>query len=72
MANAGADDNASQFFFTLDRTDELQKKHTIFGKVCPLFAFIINLILFYFSIVFATHKTMGKIAKKYSEGVRFC
>ncbi|XP_066919004.1 spliceosome-associated protein CWC27 homolog [Clytia hemisphaerica] len=33
MANAGKDDNASQFFFTLDRTEELQKKHTIFGKV---------------------------------------
>jgi len=47
MANAGADDNASQFFFTLDRTDELQKKHTIFGKVCLLFAFNINLILFF-------------------------
>lgn len=33
MANAGANDNGSQFFFTLDRADELQKKHTIFGKV---------------------------------------
>jgi len=33
MANAGADDNLSQFFFTLGRADELQKKHTIFGKV---------------------------------------
>ncbi|XP_057298510.1 spliceosome-associated protein CWC27 homolog [Hydractinia symbiolongicarpus] len=33
MANAGADDNGSQFFFTLDRADELNKKHTIFGKV---------------------------------------
>jgi len=33
MANAGKDDNASQFFFTLDRTEELNKKHTIFGKV---------------------------------------
>lgn len=25
--------NTSQFFITLDRTDELQSKHTIFGKV---------------------------------------
>ena len=34
MANAGPNDNQSQFFFTLDRADELNKKHTIFGKVC--------------------------------------
>ena len=33
MANAGANDNGSQFFFTLDRADELNKKHTIFAKV---------------------------------------
>ncbi|CAG8502428.1 1502_t:CDS:2 [Funneliformis mosseae] len=33
MANAGRNDNRSQFFITLDRTDELQNKHTIFGKV---------------------------------------
>ncbi|XP_077267504.1 spliceosome-associated protein CWC27 homolog [Temnothorax americanus] len=33
MANAGKDDNASQFFFTLGATPELQNKHTIFGKV---------------------------------------
>lgn len=33
MANAGRDDNASQFFFTLGPTQELQGKHTIFGKV---------------------------------------
>uniref|UniRef100_T2MAL9 Spliceosome-associated protein CWC27 homolog n=1 Tax=Hydra vulgaris TaxID=6087 RepID=T2MAL9_HYDVU len=33
MANAGPNDNNSQFFFTLDRADELNKKHTIFGKV---------------------------------------
>lgn len=33
MANAGKDDNASQFFFTLASTPELQNKHTIFGKV---------------------------------------
>lgn len=33
MANAGRDDNASQFFFTLGEAPELQNKHTLFGKV---------------------------------------
>ncbi|KAI5620108.1 peptidyl-prolyl cis-trans isomerase CWC27-like isoform X1 [Silurus asotus] len=33
MANAGPNDNGSQFFFTLGRADELNNKHTIFGKV---------------------------------------
>ena len=33
MANAGPNDNQSQFFFTLGATPELNGKHTIFGKV---------------------------------------
>ena len=33
MANAGKDDNGSQFFLTLDATNDLNKKHTMFGKV---------------------------------------
>ncbi|KAK6315567.1 hypothetical protein J4Q44_G00130910 [Coregonus suidteri] len=33
MANAGPHDNGSQFFFTLGWADELNNKHTIFGKV---------------------------------------
>ena len=33
MANAGKDDNLSQFFFTMGPAQELQNKHTIFGKV---------------------------------------
>lgn len=33
MANAGKDDNGSQFFFTLAATPDLQNKHTIFGKI---------------------------------------
>lgn len=33
MANSGRDDNGSQFFITLGETQELQNKHTIFGKI---------------------------------------
>ncbi|KAF7732484.1 Peptidyl-prolyl isomerase cwc27 [Apophysomyces ossiformis] len=33
MANTGQDDNGSQFFITLDRADELTRKHTLFGRV---------------------------------------
>ncbi|CAN7976214.1 unnamed protein product [Ixodes persulcatus] len=33
MASGGADDNGSQFFFTLGATPDLQSKHTVFGKV---------------------------------------
>ena len=33
MASAGANDNGSQFFLTLGRADDLNKKHTLFGMV---------------------------------------
>ncbi|KAK4501043.1 hypothetical protein PRZ48_006849 [Zasmidium cellare] len=33
MANEGKDSNASQFFFTLDATPELQGKNTMFGRI---------------------------------------
>ncbi|KAI8917815.1 peptidyl-prolyl isomerase cwc27 [Powellomyces hirtus] len=33
MANTGLNENGSQFFFTLDRTDELNRKNTLFGKI---------------------------------------
>ncbi|KAJ3142611.1 Peptidyl-prolyl isomerase cwc27, partial [Irineochytrium annulatum] len=33
MANTGRNTNTSQFFFTLDKTEELGKKNTIFGKI---------------------------------------
>ncbi|KXS14846.1 cyclophilin-like protein [Gonapodya prolifera JEL478] len=33
MASAEPGENKSQFFFTLDRADELQKRYTLFGKV---------------------------------------
>ncbi|XP_058025594.1 spliceosome-associated protein CWC27 homolog isoform X1 [Ahaetulla prasina] len=33
MANSEPHDNGSQFFFTLGRADELNNKHTIFGKI---------------------------------------
>lgn len=33
MASNGANTNGSQFFFTLDISDELNKRHTLFGKV---------------------------------------
>ncbi|KAI9350127.1 serologically defined colon cancer antigen 10 [Obelidium mucronatum] len=33
MANTGRHTNKSQFFFTLDKTEELNRKNTIFGKI---------------------------------------
>ena len=33
MANDGPDRNRSQFFITLDKTEDLNNLHTIFGKV---------------------------------------
>ena len=33
MANAGKNDNKSQFFITFGPCQHLNKKHTIFGKV---------------------------------------
>lgn len=33
MAGTGPDSNLSQFFITLDKCEELQGTHTIFGKI---------------------------------------
>ncbi|KAJ3084095.1 Peptidyl-prolyl isomerase cwc27 [Rhizoclosmatium hyalinum] len=33
MANTGRNTNTSQFFFTLDKTEDLNRKNTIFGKI---------------------------------------
>ncbi|KAJ3075610.1 Peptidyl-prolyl isomerase cwc27, partial [Quaeritorhiza haematococci] len=33
MATTGPNENQSQFFFTLDQTDELNRRNTIFGKI---------------------------------------
>lgn len=33
MVNHGPNTNASQFFFTLGPTPELEKKNTLFGKI---------------------------------------
>ena len=43
MANGGPNDNGSQFFFTLGRCDELNKKNTIFGKVKAITLFFKNI-----------------------------
>jgi peptidyl-prolyl cis-trans isomerase SDCCAG10 len=32
-ANTGKNDNNSQFFITLDKAEDLNKKHTLFGKI---------------------------------------
>ncbi|KAJ8310968.1 hypothetical protein KUTeg_011482 [Tegillarca granosa] len=40
MANSGPNDNGSQFFFTMGPTQELQGKHTIFGKVFYMYFYI--------------------------------
>lgn len=39
MVNGGRDDNGAQFFFTLGRADELNKKNTLFGKVVIHFVY---------------------------------
>lgn len=42
MANASSpNSNGSQFFFTLDKSDWLDKKHTIFGKVNQIASFVL-------------------------------
>ncbi|KAI8813312.1 cyclophilin-like domain-containing protein [Cladochytrium replicatum] len=33
MANTGQNTNSSQFFFTLDQAEELNRKNTVFGKI---------------------------------------
>lgn len=36
MASGNDGMNGSQFFFTLNATPDLDKKHTLFGKVCSI------------------------------------
>ena len=44
MVNGGRDDNGAQFFFTLDRADELNKKNTLFGKVDIHFVYHVSIL----------------------------
>lgn len=44
MVNGGRDDNGAQFFFTLGRADELNKKNTLFGKVDIHFVYHVSIL----------------------------
>ena len=46
MASSESCDNASQFFFTLDRADELNGRHTLFGKARDHYS-TLNFLFFY-------------------------